>query len=213
VSAPTLSFRIAGAEPVPFSVAPQLTVSLAIHAEPESVPVHSILLGVQAQIQAQSRGYSQGEAASLKPLFGEGAVFQRALRSLHWCQTTVLVPSFRGSTRAGVALPCPLEFSAAVGTWFAALEEGSVPLQLLFRGTVFYEGPEGLTTAPVPWSAEANHPLPRETWNAAVKEHWPGCSLLALPRQSLERLAAFGATRGIATVEGALEKLLSEKAP
>ena len=62
-------------------------------------------------------------------------------------------------------MPCSSDFSLAATKYFAALDDGDVPLCFLFSGTVFYEaGDAALQVAQIPWDKEAVFRLPAATW-------------------------------------------------
>ena len=51
-----------------------------------------------------------------------------------------MVPSFTGSIEVDVPVPCTYDLEIAATSYFHALDEGDIPLVLLFSGTVFTKG-------------------------------------------------------------------------
>ncbi|MCI0383070.1 DUF6084 family protein [Streptomyces sp. CNQ085] len=60
--------------------------------------------------------------------------------------TTVVVPSFEGTTTVGLPVPCPCDTELAVTKYLRAAPDGEVPLDFLFSGTVFFDGGRGRLT-------------------------------------------------------------------
>ena len=54
-----------------------------------------------------------------------------------------MLPPFAEGLSADLPAPCTFDFNVASTKYFHALEDGFAPLNLLFSGTVFYEGAEG----------------------------------------------------------------------
>ena len=136
---PELSFRIEGAEAVPFAAIPLLALKLRISNLPADEAVHSLSLRCQVQIEPTRRGYAAPEKEKLHDLFGEPERWGRTVRSLLWMNTTVSVPGFTGATMVDLQLPCSFDFNVAATKYFHGLEAGDVPLCVLFSGTLFYD--------------------------------------------------------------------------
>lgn len=206
-----LSFSVEGAEPAPFAAAPAVALKLRVAGAP-GASVHAVLLRCEARIEAARRSYAPQEQEGLFDLFGEPARWGRTLRALLWAQTTLLVPAFSGATVVDLPLPCGTDFDASIAKYFEALDERIVPLSLLFSGTVFHARADGaLQAAPLPWASEARYALPVSIYRDAYERHHPGRALVALPRDVLERLRRYKATRGAATWAQALDALLAER--
>jgi hypothetical protein len=91
------------------------------------------------------------------------------------------------------------------------VEDGSVPLSFHFNGTIFYEGAAGaLQVAPVPWSASAQFRMPVAVWRAMIAEHYPGGGWIRLSDETLQRLNARRAARGLPTFDACVEELLDD---
>jgi len=97
----------------------------------------------------------------------------------------------------------------AATKYFAGLEDGEVPLYLLFSGTVFYEATDGaLQVSQISWDKEAKYQLPVSVWQEMMNFYYPNSAWLSLRRDVFDRLSRYKMRRGIPTWEQALESLL-----
>jgi hypothetical protein len=211
---PELAFAVEGAEAVPFAAAPALALKLRVTARPEGAEVHSVLLRCQVQIDAPRRSYGPEEQERLRDLFGEPARWSSTLRGVLWTNATVLVSGFRGSTLVDVPLPCGHDFTTAALKYLYAVDDGDVPLTLLFSGTVFHAGDDGaLAVAPIPWSCEARYRLRARLYHLTIEHYFPGQSVLAIRRDLFDRLERYRRSQGLPTCDAALDRLLAEASP
>lgn len=208
---PNLSFQVEGAEPVPRAATPQLALKLRVaNAEPDEA-IHSIALQCQVHIEAPRRRYAAEEQTRLFDLFGPPADWSRTLRGLLWTQTQVNVRGFRGDTLVDLPVPCSTDFTLAATRYIAALDDGEVPLCLLFSGTVFYASPEGnLQIAQIPWDLEATYRLPARVWRELIDLYYPRTRWLTLREDVFDRLLQFKTRRGLPTWERTLDALLDQ---
>ena len=207
---PDLQFTVEGAEAVPYSATPLLALRLRIHNSDSSEQITSILLNAQIQIETPRRHYTPQEQERLLDLFGEPERWSQTLRNTLWTHATLNVPAFQAETRADLPVPCTFDFNIGATKYFHALEEGAVPLCLLFSGTVFYEGQHGgIQIARIPWEKEARYKLPVEVWKNVVDLYYPNTAWLALRRDVFDRLHQYKMRTGVATWEEALESLLN----
>ena len=139
---PDLDFAVEGAEVVTFAVAPTLALKLRITDSGEE-PVHAVMLDCQVRIEAPRRRYVPAERERLGDLFGDPSRWSQTLRSLLWTHASVNVPPFAGSVLVDLRLPCTYDFNVQVTKYFDSLEDGEVPLTLLFSGSIFFAGPGG----------------------------------------------------------------------
>lgn len=207
---PDLEFFVEGAEPVPYSATPLLSLKLRIRNRNASEQILSIALQCQVQIEAPRRQYSPEEQKGLVDLFGEPERWNQTLRAALWTHASVNVAGFEGETLAHLPLPCSFDFNVAATKYFHALEGGVVPLCLLFSGTVFYQDDgRGVQMAPIPWSKEARFKMPVEIWKQVIDLYYPNTAWLALSRDTFDRLHEYKMRLGVATWEEALERLLA----
>lgn len=206
---PDLNFQVEGAEAVPFAAAPLLIFKLRIVNENAAEPIHTISLRCQIQIEATRRRYNAQEQQQLLDLYGEPERWSQTLRAMLWTHTSVIVPPFDGSTIVDLPVPCTFDFNVAATKYFAGLEDGEVPLALLFSGTIFYEADDAaLQIAQISWEKEAKYRLPVRVWKEMMDVYYPNSTWLCLRRDVFERLSQYKMRRGIPTWEQTLESIL-----
>ena len=210
-----LNFTVEGAEQQPHSAAPLLVFKLRIaetiaNEEPTTIP--AIALRCQIRIEPTRRRYAPAEQEQLLDLFGEPQRWGQTLRSALWTHASVVVPPFTGSTVVDLPVPCSFDFNVAATKYFHALEDGEVPLCLLFSGTIFYTAEDGyLQVSQIPWEKEANFRLPVSVWKDMIDLYYPNSAWLCLGRDAFDRLYRWKCSRGIPTWEQAIETLLESK--
>jgi hypothetical protein len=208
-----LNFGVEKAEPVPFAAGPLLQFKLRVSAAPagpEPVPVHAVALRCQIRIEPARRRYGAPEQERLRDLFDTPDRWGQTLRAMLWTHTSVVVPAFTGETVADLPVPCTYDFNVAATRYFYALEDGEVPLSLLFSGTVFHEAEDGaLQVSPISWEKEASFRLPVRVWQDMMDLYYPNSAWLCLRKDVFERLYQYKRRRGLPTWEQALEELLS----
>ncbi len=144
-------------------------------------------------------------------LFGEPSRWGQTLRGLLWTHANLNIPRFTGSTLVDLPVPCTFDFNVGATKYFEALENGEVPLSLLFSGTIFHEGDDGaLTATPIPWDKEADFRLPVRVWREMMDHYYPNTAWLCLRRDVFDRINQLKMRRGIPTWEQALEYLLTQ---
>jgi len=206
---PDLTFAVERAEAVAFCVTPTIGVRLRV-ANRQEDRVHAVALDCQVRIEAQRRRYDDRERQRLAELFGEPARWSQTLRSLLWAHAHVSVPPFEGETTVLLHVPCTADFNVLAARYFNSLDHGTVPVSLLFSGTVFHAGDGGsLTVARIPWSTEATFDLPVSVWHELLDLYYPNTMWLMLRMDSFERLQAYKSSRGLLTWEQALDALLA----
>lgn len=202
-----LSFSVLGVEPEPYAAAPALALRLRV-TTPDSRPVHAVVLRTAVEIDPRGHDFTAAERAHVLELFGPPTQWSRSLKPLRWAQVTTALGGFEGSTETTLSLPCSYDLEVAHAKLLAGLEHGTVPVVLLFSGTVFREVEGRLSVEPISWDAEARFVLPVSTWRSAMDHFFPGEGWLRLSRETLGALGAFKARQAIPTWEGALESLL-----
>ena len=208
---PDLTFEVEGAGAVPYAASPLIALKLRVANAEAGELIQTIMLRCQIQIEATRRRYEPGEQERLRDLFGEPQRWGRTLRPMLWTNASVVVPTFTGSTTVDLQVPCTFDFNVAATKYFAGLEGGEIPLNLLFSGTVFYqEGGGGLQVAQVPWEKEAVYRLPVGVWREMMDAYYPNTAWLCLRRDAFERLYRYKVRRGIPTWEQVLEALVPE---
>ena len=101
-------------------------------------------------------------------------------------------------------VPCTFDFNVAATKYFNALEEGEVPLSLLFSGTVFQDVTDsGLQVAQIPWDREATFRLPVQVWKEMMDHYYPNSAWLCLRKDVFDRLQQYKSKQGLPTWEQA----------
>jgi hypothetical protein len=205
---PDLEFRVEGAEVPEFAAVPSLLFKLRIE-NLEHEPIRSVALNTQIRIAATGRHYEAAEQERLLELFGEPHRWKDTLRSLLWTHTVLQVPRFSGSTVVDMPVTCTYDLEVVAAKYFHALEDGEVPLEFLFSGTVFYaaEG-GGLQVARISWEKEAEFKLPVRLWNEMMDHFFPNSAWIRLHKDAFDRLYSYKVRMGFLNWEAAVEALL-----
>src|SRR4051812_2590994 len=202
-TAAELSFEVEGAERVEHAAVPTLRFALRITA-PEGTAIRSVLLDTQIQIAARRRRYDAAAEEKLFELFGAPGGWGSTLRTLPWTRLTTVVPPFSGSTVVDLLVPCSYDLEVIASRYFDALQDGDVPLEFLFAGTVFAAGPGGaLQATRISWESDAEFRLPVRAWKDTMEHHFRGTAWLRLRKDAFDRLAAYKSRHALATWEDA----------
>jgi Family of unknown function (DUF6084) len=204
-----LVFDCVGAHAERYAVAPSMSLTLRI-AETTGVKVDAIALRCQIRIEPTRRRYSDAEAERLNDLFGDTQRWADTLKPLQFTTVSLMVPGFTGSTE--LDLPVMLSYDLEIGStrYFAGLEEGEVPLLLLFSGTVFSSGGGRLQVQQVPWSKEASYRLPVGVWREAIEAHFPNSAWIRMSLQTLDALQQFKTRQALPTWDATITALLKQ---
>jgi hypothetical protein len=205
---PDLEFRIEGAEVADFAAVPSLLFKLRIE-NLEGEPIRSVALNTQIRIAATQRHYEAAEQERLLELFGEPSRWKDTLRSLLWTHTVLQVPRFSGSTVVDMPVTCTYDLEVVAAKYFFALEDGEVPLEFLFSGTVFYAAEGGrLQTARISWEKEAEFRLPVRLWKEMMDQYFPNSAWIRLRKDAFAQLYDYKIHMGLPTWEATVETLL-----
>jgi hypothetical protein len=207
---PDLDFRVEDAEVYEFAAVPSLLFKLRIENLDEE-PIRSVALNTQVRIAATQRHYDAAEQNRLLELFGEPHRWGDTLRSLLWTHTVLQVPRFSGSTVVDMPVTCTYDLDVVASKYFYALEEGEIPLEFLFSGTVFYAVEGGLLqTARISWEKEATFRLPVRLWKEMMEHYYPNSAWIRLQKDAFELLYDYKIRRSLPTWEAAVEALVRE---
>jgi len=207
-----LRFACTGSRPEPYAAGPSLQLDLQIDDD-SGQQVHSVALRVQLRISPRGRGYTPAEQARLVDLFGEPARWGETLHPLQLAQVGLTVGGFTGRTSVPITVPLTYDLDIAATKYGHGLDDGEIPLLLLFSGTVFYAGANGVQVGPVSWHEEAGYRLRVATWRGVMDEHFPSSAWVRMRRATLEALAAYRSQRVIPTWDDTFERLLKEAGP
>ncbi len=204
-----LRFACTGVRPEPYAFGPSLLLDLRIRVEPGQ-QVHTLGLKTQIRIEPRRRRYSPSEAEKLTDLFGELPRWGETLNPLQLTEVSTMVAGFTGQTEVSIPVPLTYDIDIASTKYMHGLEDGEIPLLLLFSGTIFYRSSEGVQVGLVPWHEEATVRLPVSVWRATMDEHFPGATWIRIRRETLDALSAYRSPRAIPTWDDTLELLLKQ---
>jgi hypothetical protein len=194
---PDLDFRVEGAEVLEYAAVPSLLFKLRVENLQEE-PIRSVSLNTQVRIAARQRHYEAVEQKRLQELFGDPHRWGETLRSLLWTHTVVDMP-----------VTCTYDLEVVAAKYFYALEDGEVPLEFLFSGTVFYAAEGGrLQTARISWEKEAEFRLPVRLWKEMMDHYFPNSAWIRLHRDAFDQLYDHKIRMGFPTWEATVEALL-----
>jgi len=194
----------------PYAAAPQLTARLRIR-ETTGQTIHAIALRCQVRIEPQRRRYEEADESGLRALFGERDRWAETLKPFLWMQSSAMVQGFTEITEVDLPLPCTYDFEVTGSRYLHAVSEGTVPLALLFSGTVFTKGANGFGVEQVPWDCEASYQLPITVWQQMVESYYPNTGWIRLDHDVLDSLAEFRSSHGLTTWEETLQTLLAAR--
>lgn len=179
--------------------------------ESSGARVHAVALRVQVRVEPIQRHYSDVEAAKVRDLFGDRSRWGQTLQPMQLAFLTQVLPSFTGECDFDLVLPCSYDIDVAAHKYLMALEEGEIPLILLFSGTVFSGTAGSIQVAPVPWHKETQVRMPVAVWRAAMDAHFPGQRWIRVAGDTYDRLADYRAQRGLTGWEQAFDRLLEDR--
>jgi Family of unknown function (DUF6084) len=206
-----LTFDCIGAQADRYAVVPALTLTLRI-SETSGQRVEAIALRCQIRIEPARRRYSGAEAERLNDLFGDTERWASTLRPLQLVTVATMVPGFSGSIETELPINFTYDLEIGATRYFASLDDGEVPLLLLFSGTVFSVVDGRIQVQQVPWSKEAAYRLPVSVWREAVDAHFPNSAWIKLSNQTMEELHRFKTSRALPTWDLTIQALLAKAA-
>jgi hypothetical protein len=206
---PDLTFEVISAEVAPYSVIPMLIFKMRIVNAFENERIENINLKSQIMLAVTKRRYNTEEKTKLEELFGKPERWGETLRTFLWTHVITVVPRFTGSTIVDLPVPCSYDFEVVSTKYFNALEDGEIPLNFLFSGTIFYKGEEGnLQIGQISWSKEADYRLPVTLWKEAIETSFPNSAWIRLRKDVFDQLYQYKITNGLITWEEVLERLM-----
>jgi hypothetical protein len=210
--APELKFSIRDGGVLEHAVVPTLRFAVEIGTVGAAAQVRSVALNVEVRIAATRRRYVEAERHKLVDLFGPPEEWGRNLKTLHWTNLTVQVPSFTGTTEVELPITCTYDLEVSASRYFDALEDGEVPLEFLFSGTVFYAGADGrLQVGRIGWDKDAEYRLAASAWREMIDRYFPDSAWLRLRRAEFDKLVAYKARHTLLTWEQVVDRLLDDE--
>ena len=143
-------------------------------------------------------------------LFGDTDRWADTLKPMQFLTLSTMVPGFTGSTTQALPIPCTYDLEIASTKYFSSLEDGVIPLLLLFSGSVFSTVDGRLSVQQVPWSKEASFPLPVKVWRQTVDLHFPNSAWFRVQQETMESLQRFKSRNALPTWDSAVNALLAE---
>ncbi|MGH9272238.1 MAG: DUF6084 family protein [Ilumatobacteraceae bacterium] len=204
---PELTFDVLDAHPDVYGTDPTILFNLRI-TETSGDPIHTMMVRVQIQIDAQLRKYDPEERANLVELFGEPERWGETLRPFNWTHASTMLNGFRGAMETELAVPVTYDFDIAAAKYLHGLREGNIPLSFLFSGTVISRGATGYAVTQIPWHKECTFPLPVATWRRTVDLYWPGGGWMRVRRDTLDALQAYKVEHGFNDWDAVLGSLI-----
>jgi hypothetical protein len=203
-----LVFDCVGVRPDKYAVTPSMSFVLRV-AETTGRRIDAIALRCQIRIEPARRRYSPPEAEKLNDLFGDTARWAETLKPMQLTTVSTMVPGFAGSIE--VDLPVPFTYDLEIGStrYFTGLDDGEIPLLLLFSGTVFASLDGKLQIEQVPWSKEAHYRLPLASWQEAVRAHFPDSAWIKMSSSTLADLLEFKSARALPTWDSTIAALIA----
>lgn len=205
-----LVFDCLGAYAEPYAVVPTLHFRLRV-VEATGEQVHCLALRTQMRIEPLKRRYTDAEGERLGDLFGARSRWGDTMKPLQFAHVTQLVPGFTGSVEVDLPVPLTYDFEVATTKYFHGLDDGEIPLLMLFSGTLFLSGETGFSVEQVPWHKECAFRLPVATWREAMDDAFPDATWIRLRRETLDALARFKSDLALPTWDDAVEILLKEQ--
>lgn len=205
-----VTFAVLDIAPEPYAVTPILTARVGVAAVGED-PVHAIALRCQVRIEPLRRSYTEAEAAGVLDLFGPRERWGTTQRNFLWQHSTAMIPGFTGSTQVELPLECTYDLEVVGAKYLHALDDGMVPLQFLFSGTVFTRGTRGFAVQQIPWDREDRFDMPVAVWQQLMAQHFPDTGWLRLRHDTLTELANYKARWGMLSFEEAIDNLLTRQ--
>ena len=193
-----------------YAATPTLSFVLAI-TESTGVRVHAIALRCQIRIEPHRRRYSAVEAQRLNDLFGDTSRWAETVKPIQLAAVSTMVPGFTSQAEVDLQVPCTYDLEVASARYLQGLDDGAVPLLLLFSGTVFLANGESFSVELIPWSSEASYRMPVSVWQDVVDEHFPGSAWLRCTRETLDALSEFKALHALPTWDATLSALLAAR--
>lgn len=205
----SVAFEVLDARVEPHAAVPTLMLQVGA-SEADGRSVHALALRCQIRIEPKKRTYGRAEEQRLYELFGDTPQWGDSLRPFLWTHVSVTVGGFDGTTVFDLPVECSYDFEVAAAKYLHGLEDGEIPLLLLFSGTVFPRSPSGFAAERVSWEAEAPYRLPVALWRSMMDRYFPNAGWMRVHVDTLDRLQAYRARNGLPTWDQAFERLLKE---
>lgn len=202
-----LEFTMLDAAPAHRSAVPAIIFRMRVRSPGD--PIEALVLHADVRLEPQWREYDAAQQKLLEDLFGTPERWDKTLRALTWADVPVMVKAFSQETEFEVRVPCTYDFDATVTRYFSAVDDGAVPVRMLFSGSIFRRSPEGFSGEMVPWSCESAYRMPVQLWQEAMRACYGDAVLLRIDRETFDRLHELRASLGATSWDATLMELLS----
>lgn len=210
--APGLDFECREVVTDPYAAGPTVLLRMTAH-EGSGVRVHAAAVRCQVRIEPIQRHYSDLEATKVIDLFGDRSRWGSTLQTLQLAFLAQVLPSFTGSCDFDLVLPCSYDVNVAANKYLTALEDGEIPLLLLFSGTVFAGLQGSIQVSPVPWHIETRVRMPVSVWRAAMEQHFGGQRWIRVDDDTYDRLSVYRGEHMLTGWDPTINRLLGEVRP
>jgi hypothetical protein len=190
-----------------YAATPQLLARIRV-AESTGAVIHAIALRAQVMIEPQRRPYSDHESSGVIDQFGLRPRWKDTLRPFLWTFASTMVSGFSGDREFDLPIPCTYDLEVTASKYLHALDDGVVPIRLLFGGTVFSRGTTGFSVEQVAWNLEAAYQLPVAVWTELMAHFFPNAGWLRLDRETIGALVRFKGENGLSSWEQVFDTLL-----
>lgn len=209
---PDLHFAVKGIQAMVNAAVPTIGIRLRVTNSDRDAVQH-VALQTQIQIEPVFRSYTAEERTRLHDLFDDPARWGDTLKPLFWTRLDLVIPTFEEATMIELPVPCSFDFNIAATKYFSGVQQGEIPLRLLFSGSAFYRSPTaGLQIARIPWDREAECRLPVDEWRRMRDLYYPNEAWLPLRRDVFERLQTYRTSGAFPSWDDAVLAMLEAKA-
>jgi hypothetical protein len=209
---PAPKFEVVGVDSVAYAAAPTLTFRLEV-TDASELEIFTISLTAQIMLEPARRVYDAETRERLTDLFGEPERWGATSQPFLWAHSQTLVPSFKGATQFDLVVPCSYDLEVSAPRYLRALDDGEAPMAMHFTGRVIYRGEDGrLQVSHIDWDESARFRMPVVVWDDLIARHYPGGGWIALHEETIERLIAARAERGLLSFEATISALMEERA-
>ncbi|SCK52105.1 DUF6084 family protein [Streptomyces sp. WMMB 322] len=206
---PDLDFTVTGARPMADAAVPTLVFRLAL-ARSGGGRVRSVSLNTDVRIAVARRRYDRADRLVMARLFGQPEQWATSMHPLTWARISTVVPPFDERAESDLPVPCSRDMELAVTSYFHGVRDGEIPLEFLFSGTVFHDGPDGrLRTAQISWTKDAAFRLPAALWHEVTGRYDGGTNWLPLSPGTYGELTAHRDRHALTSWDETVSDLLS----
>ena len=134
---------------------------------------------------AHRRRYSADEAQRLNDLFRDTSRWAETVKPIQLATVSTMVPGFTSQAEVELQVPCTYDLEVASARYLQGLDDGTIPLLLLFSCTVFLANGESFSVELIPGSRRS----PTRCRYASGRTWWMRCSTVRPARAHRRRAA------------------------